>query len=361
MSESFLYDTHYQLNRPLALLHLTLETASPTRHATNEALARRLASAARTGRIIRDGETLPWEVNDDAMLYWLGNCHQGNLLSRQNAYDYWLMNFAWTDAFELSHSYWGELRTPNQDLTRLLLLRWAWVFDGPMLAATLWKMNELGTADIGVLVQDGHVERILEAAFTAARDATVEPREQITYRKKLELVRRGLKYNTRRHKLCTHAGILGDSGLIVWSSTPRLHDGAAVAVANFSSAHDAAAAALKRGPLGPGGELFLDVVKRAFLVEPASPVELDADSWLTIQEEVSRFWRQIEAWDRKFLGIRALAEFFLAKNLLSHRPLWTPESWPPFFSHRARYYPEELTVHVDRFGRVEFLKLSSAA
>jgi hypothetical protein len=361
MPELFLYDTHYQVNRPLALLHLTLETASPTRHVTNEALARRLASAAKAGRIMRDGELAPWEVNDDAMLYWLGNCHQANLLSRQNAYDYWLMNFVWGDAFEPTPSYWGQLRTPSQNLTKLLLLRWAWVFDGPMLAATLWKMNELGTADLGALVQNGHVERILEAAFSAARDTTAEPREQIAYRKKLELIRRGLKYNTRRHKVCVHAGILSDTGLIVNGPTPRLHDGAALAVGGFGSAHEAAAAALRQGSLGFGGELFLDVVKRAFLIEPVGTVELGPDSWLRIQEEVSRYWRRIEAWDRKFLGIRALAEFFLVKNLMTRQPIWEPESWPSFFSQRARYHPEELTVHVDRSGRVEFLKLSSAA
>jgi len=361
MPDLFLYDTHYQVNRPLALMHLTLETASPTRNLNDEALARRLASAAKSGKLLRSGQTTAWEVNEDAMLYWLGNCHQANLLSRQNAYDYWLMNFAWIKALAPVPTYWGEIHAEKKDLTRLLLLRWAWLYDGPILAATLWKMNELGTANVGDLVQDRHVEQILEAVFSAARDATAEPREQIMYRKKLEQIRRGLKYNTRRHKLCTHAGILTDAGLIVEGPRPCLHAGAAAAVTNFHSAHEAAAAALKRGPLGQGGDLFLAVVKHAFLIEPMSTVELDADGWQSIHEEVSHYWKQIEAWDRKFLGIRALAELFLVKSLVNRQPLLNPESWPTFFSQRARYNPEDLTVHVDRFGRIEFLKLSSAA
>src|SRR5712692_10767644 len=98
MSEPFIYDTHYQVDKPLAFLDLTISTASPTESATDDSLAKRLTTKAKKYPVLVDGERVVWKANDDQMRYWLGNCHSCGLLSRQNSYDYWLMNFVWASA-----------------------------------------------------------------------------------------------------------------------------------------------------------------------------------------------------------------------------------------------------------------------
>ena len=77
-----------------------------------------------------------------------------------------------------------------------------------------------------------------------------------------------------------------------------------------------------------------------------------------MRPRVEQMWSQIIAWDRKFLGIDALAEFFLVQRLVSGTQLWSIDSWKRFLLDRSRHYPDELTVHLGHFGEVKFLRLS---
>ena len=363
MPDSFLYNTHYQVDKPLALLDLTLDVASPTEHASDDALARRLEANARMVQVSVDGDLVPWKPNRDQMLYWIGNCHDASLLSRQNSQDYWLMNFRWIMAFLDKRSFWGQLQEATADLSRLLLFRWGWVFDAPMLVALSWKMNELGTSNVGDIVAKSahHVEDILCEVFAAIRETTADPRRRTSYRRKIEEVRRGLQPNTRRHKVCTHIGILADSGLLLANGEHKAtHAGLATAIGQFATAREAVAASLRVGSLGRGSDLFLEIVEKTFAFKAGAISELHEDEWEIARNEVRGYWEQVEKWDRKFLGIRALAELFLVKNLIRGSTIWSVESWQAFLTQRARFVPEELTVHVDRFGRVEYLRLSSA-
>src|SRR3989442_12082572 len=151
------------------------------------------------------------------MKYWIGNCHQAALLSRQNAYDYWLMNFHFSQVFSGGHEYWGQIASGKDKLAKLLLLRWAWIHDAPMLAALLWKLVSLRTCETAVLLDKNgrHVEELLEGVLGGLREDSSEPRESVRYRLLLEEIKgRQLKSNTRRHKLLTHLSLLSDSGLI---------------------------------------------------------------------------------------------------------------------------------------------------
>jgi hypothetical protein len=364
MVEPFLYDTHYQVDKPFAFLDLTLAVASPTEHASDDVLARRLEAKARTLKVAVEGELTAWKPNRDQMRYWIGNCHVGGLLSRQNSYDYWLMNFRWISAFCEDREFWGQVQEANSHLARLLLLRWAWVFDAPMLIALSWKMHKLGTCDVGDLVAKTahHVEDVLGDVFAAVRDTIADPRERTIYRHKLEEIARDFRYNTRRHKVCTHLGILGDAGLLlVAGQTKSLHPGLAALAGEFATAREAVAASLRPGPLGRGSALFLDLVEKTLALRRRAVSELREADWPLVLKNVHQYWEQVEKWDRKFLGIRALAELFLVKNLSRGDPIWSVDSWQRFLTQRARYVPEELTVHVDRFGRVEYVRLSSAS
>ncbi|MGA2974367.1 MAG: hypothetical protein ABSF77_03575 [Spirochaetia bacterium] len=363
MLDSFLYNTHYQVDKPLALLDLTLDVASPTEHASDDALARRLDAHARTLQVSVDGDLVSWKPNRDQMLYWIGNSHDAGLLSQQNSQDYWLMNFRWVRAFQDKKSFWGQLQQTSADLSRMLLFRWGWVFDAPMLVALLWKMNELGTPNVGDIVAKSghHVEDILCEVFAAIRDTTADPRTRTSYRQKIEEVRRGLQPNTRRHKVCTHVGILTDAGILTANGGNKvMHAGLGAVMGQFATAREAVAASLRAGSLGRGSALFLDIVENAFALKAGAISEIHEEEWEIVRNEVRKYWEQIEKWDRKFLGIRALAELFLVKNLFRGSTIWSVNSWQAFLTQRARFVPEELTVHVDRFGRVEYLRLSSA-
>jgi len=254
MSEPFIYDSHYQVDKPLALLDLTVATSSPTAHASDDVLARRLTTNSKKYKVQADGGLVDWKINPDAMRYWLGNCHSGELLSRQNSYDYWLMNFVWAAAFPPKKSYWGEVESDRVDLVRLLLFRWAWIFDAPLLAGVAKKIQQLSVCDVGVLVAEEtrHVEDIFVAAFSAARDLSSSVRDRTAYRAKRDQIDRGLAYNTRRHKVCTHFALLADSGLIIRSETGerKLHPGFGSLLESYDSLEGVVAATMQPGPLG---------------------------------------------------------------------------------------------------------------
>lgn len=362
MSELFIYDSHYQVDKPLALLDLTVATSSPTAHASDDTLARRLAASAKKHKVHADGELVDWEINDDAMRYWLGNCHSGELLSRQNSYDYWLMNFVWAAAFPSKKKYWGEIEPDNAGLVRLLLFRWAWLFDAPLIVGVAKKIQQLGVCDVGVLVsgEARHVEDILVAAFSAARDLSSSVRDRTAYRAKRDKIDRRFKYNTRRHKVCTHFALLADSGLIIRSDAGerKLHPGLSRVLESHDSLESAVAATMRPGPLGNGTGLFCEIVQQSFGRKPKLVDELDDKHWATLLPEIRGYSAQVQKWDRKFLGIRALSELFLAKSLIGDSEAAPVKSWQRYLSRRASAVPEEITVHVDRFGRVEFLKLS---
>jgi hypothetical protein len=363
MSELFIYDSHYQVEKPLALLDLTIVTSSPTAHASDDTMARRLTANARKHKIQADGELVDWKVNDDQMRYWLGNCHSCELLSRQNSYDYWLMNFVWAAAFPTNRKYWGELEPDNADFVRLLLFRWAWLFDAPLVVGVAKKIQQLGVCDVGALVSMSknahHVEDIFVAAFSAARELSSSVRERSAYRAKRDEIKRGFKYNTRRHKVCTHFALLVESGLIIKSEAGdrKLHPGLSRVLESYDSLEEAVAATMRSGPWGRGTSFFCEIVQQSFGYKPQIADELDDKHWSKLLPEIRRYGAQVQKWDRKFLGIRALSELFLVKSLTSGTEAAPAKSWQSYLSRRASAAPEEITVHVDRFGRAEFLKL----
>jgi hypothetical protein len=233
-----------------------------------------------------------------------------------------------------------------------------------MLLALSWQMHKLETWDVGELLapKARYVEEALTEVFGAVRDSIADPRQRTVYRQKIEEISRGFKQNTRRHKVSTHLAILNDTGLLKTVGPERsLHPGLVTLLSQFSSLKELIAASLSPGGLGRGSALFLDLVERTFELRAKPATDLDEVGWAQALNDVRDYWKQIEQWDRKFLGIRALAELFLVRNLAGDKPLWTTESWQTFLTQRARYVPEELTVHVDRFGRVEYLRLTSAS
>lgn len=363
MSLPFLYDTHYQLDKPFALIHLTLKTTSPTEHITDDALSRRLSSQATAFRVRTDGDFGKWNINKDAMKYWIGNCQQSGLLTRQNSYGYWLINFHWADVFADNHTYWGDINCEKLALGRLLLFRWAWLCDAPMLTAVGWKLA-LGTWNTRKLVEKGarNVEELLESVLLVLRENSADTRDSVKYRLLVERFKqKPLELNTRRHKLLTHLGLLSDSGLVVRKDEERVPvEAFAQVMREFSTSRDAIKASLKEGPLGQGGDVFLQVAKKVFGIRSTKIVDLDNAGWEACLSEVRSYYEIMEKWDRKFLNIHTLAEFFLVKNFLANREIWDPASWPDFLLARARLYPDELTVHVNRFGKVEFLRLSAS-
>jgi hypothetical protein len=361
MSEPFIYDSHYQVDKPLALFDLTVAISSPTAHASDDALARRLAANARKDRAQSNGALVDWEINEDAIRYWLGNCHSCELLSRQNSYDYWLMNFVWAGAFSAKRRYWGEVEPENQDFIRLLLFRWAWLFDAPLIIGVAKKIQEVGVCDVGALVSMDarHVEDILVAAFSAARELSSSVRERSEYRAKRDEINRKLAYNTRRHKVCTHFALLADSGLIIKLDTGerRLHPGLSKVLESQDSLAAAVTATMRPGLLGRGTDLFCEIVQESFGYKPKVIDELDDGQWAKLLPEIRPYWAQVQKWDRKFLGIRALSELFLVKSLIGNTEAAPAKSWQSYLTRRASAVPEEITVHVDRFGRPEFLKV----
>src|SRR4051812_33577440 len=67
MAEPFIYDSHYQVDKPLAFLDLTIQTALPASSSSDDALARRLTTAAKKYPIWFDGQLSAWKANDDQM------------------------------------------------------------------------------------------------------------------------------------------------------------------------------------------------------------------------------------------------------------------------------------------------------
>jgi hypothetical protein len=120
---------------------------------------------------------------------------------------------------------------------------------------------------------------------------------------------------------------------------------------------EVAAHALLKSPIGRGGELFLRIAADGFGTRAMGIGELEEDGWLAIAERIRTFWNTILGWDRKFLGIDALAEFFLVTNLAAGQELWPADSWRAFLLDRSRQRPDELTVHVGRFGDIRYLRL----
>lgn len=365
MAEPFIYDSHYQVDKPLAFLDLTIETASPASSSSDDVLARRLAAAAKKHPVLSDGQPAEWRVNDDAMRYWIGNCQTTELLSRQNAYDYWLMNFVLVSAFSKTRNYWGEVDEKRREIVGMLLLRWAWIFDAPMIIGLAKKIEEIGQCDVGALVAKdknaNHVETILISAFAALREITTNVRARTNYRARRDVIARGLEYNTRRHKICTHFSLLAETGLTVPSTKGRaLHPKLLKLVKRFSSLDEVVTTSMRPGPLGRGTALYLELVQEVFGYKADVIEEIDDAYWAAHLPEIKRYWTQVLKWDRKFLGIRALAELFAVDSLLTGKPIASPTSWQAYLSRRANVAPEELTVHVDRFGRIEFLKLNAS-
>jgi hypothetical protein len=366
MAEPFIYDSHYQVDKPLAFLDLTIETALPASSSSDDALARRLTAGAKRHPVRADGQLAGWKANDDQMRYWIGNCHSTELLSRQNAYDYWLMNFVWASAFSKTRNYWGEVDARRSGVVMLLLLRWAWIFDAPLIMGIAKKIQEIGQCDVGALVSKdanaNYVEEIFAAAFAALREISTNVRERTTYRAKRDEIAKGFKYNTRRHKVCTHFSLLAESGLMVEvGGAKELHPGLAKLLQRFGSVDEVVTATMRQGSLGRGTPLYLELIERVFGHKGEVIEEIDDGYWAARLPEISRYWAQIVKWDRKFLGIRALAELFVVDSLLAGKPVATPASWQTYLSRRASVAPEELTVHVDRFGRIEFLKLNESS
>lgn len=356
MVAHFFYDTHYQVDKPLALIHLTVAAAAPSRSSPDHVLAKALADRARRTPVATGAGPEKWSINVDAMRYWLKVCHAGELLSAQNAYDYWLMSFVLSRAFRADAAL-GSLVSERERQTRLLLFRWAWLHDAPMLTAILWLIARFGPCSMGALVHGDarHIEDAVVSVLSVARSRSSDVRERTELRQLAEEVRRGFKYNTRRHKLMTHLAILTEAGVV------RQADGAySVAglpnLAMLDIGH-AVERAFESSAIGQGGRLFLEIVQGVFGAQTRETAELSPAGWATILPDVQRWWRQVLAWDRKFLGIDALAEYFLVRNLLAGGPLWPPIAWRTFLEARSRKHPEELTVHVGRFGTVEYLRL----
>jgi hypothetical protein len=356
MAAHFFYDTHYQVDKPLALIHLTASAAAPSKSSPDHVLAKALADRARRTPVSTAAGPEKWSINVDAMRYWLKVCHAGGLLSAVNAYDYWLMSFVLSRSFR-ADAPWGTLVGERERQTRLLLFRWAWLHDAPMLTAVLWLIARFGPCPMGPLVHldAHHIEDAVVAVLSIARGRSSDVSERTELRQLAERVRRGFKYNTRRHKLITHLAILTEAGVV------RQTDGAYSVVGLPTFATPEVGQAVERtfepSAIGHGGNLFLEIVQTAFGSQPQEIAELSDAGWVSILPEVQRWWVQVLAWDRKFLGINALAEYFLVRNLLAGRPLWGQTAWRTFLEARSRVHPEELTVHVGRFGTVEYLRL----
>jgi hypothetical protein len=369
MSEHFFYDTHYQLDKPFALIDVTLAAASPTKAASDNALARRLEDRATSKRVAFVGANSewvtseePWKINKDAFIYWIGNCQQSLLLSRQNSYDYWLINFAWARCFDGSKNAWGALDQTRGRFAQLLLWRWAWLHDGPMLAAVLWYLSTARPKDKQALYEDGSgaAEDTIIAVLAALREATQDIRLQTNYRKRIEELKDGFKYNTRRHKLATHLALLLEAGIIGYSQTGfQLPDALRELFAEYKSIGDAVRDSLRRSAIGDGGDLFLRINGAVLGTRPSTVGDLGEEDWGELLTRIrADLWPGIVAWDRKFLGIDELAEFFLVESLDKAGKLWSIESWKQFLLDRSRRYPDELTIHVGRFGEVKYLRLA---
>jgi hypothetical protein len=349
MASAFLYDTHYQVDSPLALIHLTLAAASPTKSYTDEVLAKRMAQHFNQTPRKRWSEATEWKNRFDSMKYWIGNCHQADLLSRQNAYDYWLINFAFASAFVDKPSQWGELDLASEPLARMLLFRWGWLFDGPILAALAWQAaKQEKTPGID------DIEEVLVSVLRALRARTADVREQASYRELIERIHaRPLKPNTRRHKLITHLSILRDSGLL--SAEWALRSDLEPVILGFGSTMDEVVEEFFRpSPIGRGGRMFLALAGHA---DAATETSLTEERWRSYKPILSKMWSQTMAWDRKFLSIPAIAEFFVVKGLLQGTSIVPEPAWRAFLMERSRYMPDEVTVHVNRFGATEFLRL----
>jgi hypothetical protein len=364
----FLYDTHYQVDKPFALLDLTLATASPNQTTPDQVLTRRFEERAASRHVRYAGPESSWllkqwDVNEDAFRYWIGNCHQTSLLSRQNAYDYWLMNFVWSETFKKESETWGALTPGAERLSKLLLFRWAWVHDGPMLAAVLWHLVDQGPQTKRAIVdaKTKLAERAISAVLSALRDTTPDVRLRTNYRRQIqEIEKKGFKYNTRRHKLYIHLALLLESGVIVETGDGlRVPDQLHGVLQQYRTLSESARHALLEGPLGAGAILFLDIVANAFDISAPNVTDLSEQGWRSIENRIRPFWATILRWDRKFLGIDALAEFFLVENLASEKELWPVDSWKRFLLERSRHHPDELTVHLGRFGEVKYLRLAS--
>ncbi len=363
MGDQFLYDTHYQVDKPFALIDLTLSTASPNRSSRDEVLARLLSEQAKSKSAISGDEEVEWKINKDAMKYWLGNCHQTGLLSRQNAFDYWLMNFVWNDTFRPDRNAWGLLCPESTDLSRALLFRWAWIHDAPMLSAIMWYLSVRGPVPARRFTESKPcpVEQMVVATLSGLREMSSDIRTRTEYRRKIEEISKyGFQPNTRRHKLHTHLALLVDSGIVRRSlqgeySVPEQ-------VQQLLKDHESLATIVRRslesGPIGLGGQLFLRLVSQAYGVIVGNVAELTDRDWANISAEIRSFWQNVLAWDRKFLGIAALAELFLVKNLMAGTALWPVDSWKTFLMGRARKRPEEMTVHVGRFGDIRYLRFN---
>jgi hypothetical protein len=361
MPPVFLYDTHYQVDKPLALLDLTLRTTSPTKSVTDQALASLLAKRAKSRPAVYDRHPIPWEINPDAMTYWLAICHDTGILSRQNAYDYWLMNFVWNESFDEHLDAWGTLRLSQRKRSQMLLFRWAWLHDAPMLVAVLWYLATHGPSSVGSLIapESTAVEQMTVSAFNAIRDTSADVMHRTSLRRQMEAAKRGFKYNTRRHKLETHLGLLVDSEIVIKTTKDySLSRELTRVFQKFHSMADAVQKSVTGDELGTGTEFFLEIVREVFGVNPRVATGFSEENWKSVQPELSHFWKTVVTWDRKFLGIRELAEYFLVRNLASGTEIWPPKTWEPFLLNRARYQPEEVTVHVGRFGEVRFLRLA---
>jgi len=68
-------------------------------------------------------------------------------------------------------------------------------------------------------------------------------------------------------------------------------------------------------------------VEKTLALQPKAVADLREADWPLVLKNVRQYWEQIQKWDRKFLGIRALAELVLVKNLLRGEPIWPVESW----------------------------------
>ncbi len=363
MAASFLYDTHYQVDKPFALIDVTIATASPSATTPDHILAKRLEEQAKSRKVrfLGSDSAKKWKINKDAFIYWIGNCQQAALLSRQNAYDYWLMNFVWAGTFPKTSDAWGSLSPSAERVSKLLLFRLAWLFDAPMLAALLWQLSQTERKTKRILLEEETktTEEMVVSVLGVLREATQDVRLRTDYRKQIEdITRRGLKYNTRRHKLATHLSLLLEPGVISdVEDAYRLPDGLRGTLAQYGSAKDAAYHALLPSLIGPGGKLFLELATSAFQVTPTEISDLTAEEWPGVLKRIQSIWSTIELWDRKFLGIDALAELFLVDNLARGTQLWASESWKRFLLDRSRHHPDEVTIHVGRFGEVQYLRL----
>src|SRR4051812_46237699 len=172
MDLPFLYDTHYQLDRPLELIHLTSCALSATRACGDEAAARRLVEVSRR-KAVDTQERTEWKTNVDQMLYWVQLAKQGELLSNQNAFGYWLLNFVLTNSFDATGPVWGAPNSDSELSPSQLLWRWAWLQDGAMLAAFLSKIAIGGLNRVSALLDrnERHVEETLISVLRVVRES----------------------------------------------------------------------------------------------------------------------------------------------------------------------------------------------